>query len=477
MVLLPILHGFGSAMTEETLRQLIAGGETATVEFKIKAPRPAELAERMCGMANTRSGGVIIFGVEDGTQAVVGVAQLSETIDTALRAARMIRPPLTITDTTIRTWALDKRSLVTVEIPPTDGRLYQYAGAFLIRRGTHTVPMAVEEVQAFLYASGTARWELELCSRATIEDLDGGALERYLASRTEESRKRRRHSTPEELLLGLEAAVRDPQTGAMQPTNAGMLMFGYDPQLLLPQSEVVCIKYDDPLGVRKYIDRKNFVGTLPELIDQAGNFLKQYIRVGATIRGFYREDEPEYPYEALREAVVNAVVHRDYSRLGETVRVFMFPDRVEVRSPGGLLPGITLNALVEMRVTSMPRNRVLAGFLREIPGYMERVGSGIRFMVSEMREMSLPEPEFTEHFDFVVTFRNGAVSTEQAVVLNERQQLGLRLIRERGSISNGEYAAATNTSERTALRELREMVERGVIVTRGRTRGLRYYLP
>lgn len=135
-----------------------------------------------------------------------------------------------------------------------------------------------------------------------------------------------------------------------------MLMFGYDPQLYLPQSEVVCIKYADPLGVWRYIDRKNYHGTLSELVDQASGFLRQYIRAGATIRGFYREDEPEYPYEAIREAVVNAVVHRDYSRSGETVRVFMFPDRVEVRSPGRLFPGITLGDLVAMRVTSNPRN-------------------------------------------------------------------------------------------------------------------------
>ena len=159
-----------------------------------------------------------------------------------------------------------------------------------------------------------------------------------------------------------------------------MLMFGYDPQLPLSQSEVVCIKYNDTLGVRSYVDRKNFLGTLPELIDHASSFLRQYIRVGATIRGFYREDEPEYPYEAIREAVVNAIVHRDYSRVGETVRVFMYADRIEVRSPGGLLPGITLQELTAMRVTSTPRNPVLAGFLRDIPGYMERIGSGIRFM-------------------------------------------------------------------------------------------------
>jgi ATP-dependent DNA helicase RecG len=464
-------------MTEETLRELIAGGETATVEFKSSATRPIEVAVRMCGMANNRAGGMIIFGIEDATRAIVGIRNPSLTNDVVLRAARMIKPAVPLSETSVQTWTLDSCTLLTVEIPPNSGRLYQYDGACYVRRGTNTVPLSVEEISAYLNAYGASRWELALTRNATIEDIDTEAVERYLGYRAEKSQRRRRHSSLSQLLLGLDAAARDAQTGEERPTNAGMLLFGYDPQLYLPQSEVVCIKYADPLGVRRYIDRKNYHGTLPELIDQASGFLRQYIRVGATIRGFYREDEPEYPYEAIREAVVNAVVHRDYSRSGETVRVFMFPDRVEVRSPGGLLPGITLDDLVAMRVTSNPRNQVLAGFLRDIPGYMERVGSGVRFMIQEMREMSLPDPEFSEHFDFMVVFRNGLASADQVVDLNERQQIALRIIREKGSISTGEYSTATGASERTALRELREMVDRGIIVSRGKTRGLRYFLP
>lgn len=105
------------------------------------------------------------------------------------------------------------------------------------------------------------------------------------------------------------------------------------------------------------------------------------------------------------------MVHRDYHRIGETVRLFMYTDRVEIRSPGGLLPGVSLDDLVAMRVTSVLRNPLIAGFLRDMPGYMKRIGSGIRFMIREMQAMGLPEPEFTEYYDFVVTFRNGLSST------------------------------------------------------------------
>jgi predicted HTH transcriptional regulator len=135
-------------MNEETLRHLIAGGESSTVEFKVNAPRPTELAERMCGMANTRTGGVIIFGVRDENRSIVGVNQTSDTIDTILRAARMIKPVITLSDESIRTWSLDSYPVVTVEIPANDGKLYQYNGACLIRRGTVTVPLSIDEIRA-----------------------------------------------------------------------------------------------------------------------------------------------------------------------------------------------------------------------------------------------------------------------------------------------------------------------------------------
>jgi putative transposase len=302
----PLLTDGVTVMGEQTLRQRIAGGETATVEFKSSAARPIDIAVRMCGIANNRAGGLIIFGIEDATRAIIGIRNPSLTNDVILRAARMIKPALPITETSVQTWMLDDCTLVTVEIAPNSGRLYQYDGACYVRRGTNTVPLSVEEISAYLNNSGLARWELALGPDwMTIDDLDLDVVERYLAYRAERSRNRKCLGEASALLPALKAVNRDPATGELRPTHAGILMFGLDPQLPLPQSEVVCIKYADPLGVRHYIDRKNFRGTLPELIDQASRFLTQYTRVGATIRGFYREDEPEYPYEALREAVVN----------------------------------------------------------------------------------------------------------------------------------------------------------------------------
>jgi ATP-dependent DNA helicase RecG len=185
----------------------------------------------------------------------------------------------------------------------------------------------------------------------------------------------------------------------------------------------VCIRYGDWLGVRKNVKRQNLTGTLPELIiiNKAAEFLKLYIQVGAEIIAFKRIDKPDYPLEALREAVVNAIVHRDYSLEGETIRIFFYTDRVEIHSPGLLPSGVAFGDLIAMRAPSRPRNVLLAQFMRYMPGYMERVGAGIRFMVNEMRELDLPDPEFREQHEFMVTFHNGQiVAPDVATTLSPR---------------------------------------------------------
>jgi len=199
--------------------------------------------------------------------------------------------------------------------------------------------------------------------------------------------------------------------------------------------------------------------------------------VGGEIIGFKRVDLPEYPFEALREAVVNAVAHRDYALEGQAIRIFFYTDRVEIRSPGLLPFGVTLEDVVHLRAQSRPRNPTIVQYLRDVPGYMERIGMGIRMMVHEARQLGIPDPEFSEPQEFAVTFRNGRDLAVEQTPFNARQLLALDLIRQKGSITSRDYSEATGISESTALRELRAMVERGAVVAQGKTRGVRYRLP
>ena len=264
--------------------------------------------------------------------------------------------------------------------------------------------------------------------------------------------------------------------------------------------------------VGRYVDRKIVKGTLQKLIDETEAFLNKYVAVGAEIVGWRRIDLPEYPLEALREAVVNAIVHRDYSRVGESIRVFYYTDRVEIHSPGLLLPGVTVKQMQRGDVTSNLRNPTLATLLRDIPGYMERIGSGIRFMLDETKRMGLQPPQFREMSEFVVTFRKAPVSSRSRAratsfarkesdprqltldvlpgmvgspnasstrVLDQkvRIELAMRHIHEHGSILNREYRDLTGVSEQTAMRDLEMLVEQGTLKKVGKTRSRQYKLP
>jgi predicted HTH transcriptional regulator len=155
------------------------------------------------------------------------------------------------------------------------------------------------------------------------------------------------------------------------------------------------VLYRESVEVRRYADKRILHGTIPQQIDQAEAFFKQYVPVAGFMDGFHRRDEPDYPLDALREAVVNAVVHRDYSLRGEAVRIFYYPDRVELHNPGLLLPGITLEELQQGKVHSKLRNPIIGTVLRDLPGgYIERAGSGISYMIDQMRRLGRPEPQF-----------------------------------------------------------------------------------
>lgn len=494
-------------MDLRALRTVIQTGETPTVEFKIAPPRVAELAERICGLANAL-GGLIIIGVEDQTWRIVGVKNASETVDTLLKAARLCKPTVHLEPPTPQIVIVEDKQLVIAHIPPNDGTLYQAGGVCWTRRGTHTVPLDVTEIEEFLHNKGTLAWELKPVPRATLNDLDMQLVDQYLARRSNRSRNAGRFANVQEILLNIGCATTANEDSIVRPTNAGMLLFGYDPQQYILQAEVVCVLYKDTLGMHRYADRRILAGTITQQIDQAEGFFRQYIPVAARMEGFHRIDDPEYPLDALREAVVNALVHRDYSLQGEAVRILYYKDRVEIRSPGLLLPGIRLDELRHGNARSKPRNPIIATVLRDFPGgYMERVGSGISFMIQQMHDLGRPTPQFKEQGEFVVTFLNGStnereeralsredVTTHPTVVVQEseleedtktaksifskeeRQKLALTYVHEHGSITTNEYRTLTGVSANTAIHDLDALVTQGSLRITGQKRNHRYTL-
>jgi ATP-dependent DNA helicase RecG len=497
--------GMMTKLSETELKMLVKGGETNTVELKLAAPRAVDLAERLCGMANAR-GGILIIGVEDSTHKVVGVPdeRIGETLDVILRAARqVIRPELVLNPPEPEVYMLAGKKLLVATILPTDGPVYQAGGIFWIRQGTQTRALSMAELSEMIYDRGLRDWELEAAYNATMEDIDLEKVQSFIAQRSSSGRQSGRFKDRERVLIGMRCAL-EVSSGTIVPTNAGMLFFGHSPQDHIPQSEVVCVLFRESVGASRYADRKIVTGTLQDVIDNTEAFLNRYIAVGARIEGWKRIDIPEYSIEVLREAVINAVVHRDYSKRGERVRVFYYPDRVEVHSPGLLLPGITVEQMERGEVQSKLRNPVLGGLLSSIPGYMEQIGSGVRFMLDETKRMGLPAPQFRQMGEFIVTFYSApalrapqpqlqykgetlweenedslpeiVVQNRHAEQIEKRLIQALNYVQEHGFITNGIYRQLTGVTDRTAHRDLEKLVERGRLKGTGQRAARRYVL-
>jgi len=365
---------------------------------------------------------------------------------------------------------------------PCTGKLHQHSnGKFLIRRGSENVALRGDALREAWLEREHPSFDDRPVRDATLDDLDPGRVEWYLRRAAQERRLPVDLSLPlEQNLIRVGAVIQDGER--LVPRVAGLLLFGRDPQRFTPQSVVRVARFQgtSPLN---FIDRLDCIGTLPEMIDEAERFIKRNTRVAAKITGFERRETTEYPYPAVREAITNAVAHRDYWRRGVEVRVSIFADRIEVQSPGRLPPPLTVSTLGDEHVL---RNRLIAELLFNIR-YIERWNTGILRMRRWMREHGLQEPVFEEIGQtFRVTFYGPGddildlipeegVTDLRELGLNERQIEALRLmVNEGGVLTNREYREVFGVGNQTAARELKELVEKGQAKQSGRGRATRY---
>jgi ATP-dependent DNA helicase RecG len=226
--------------------------------------------------------------------------------------------------------------------------------------------------------------------------------------------------------------------------------------------------------------RQEIGGPLPDQIRMAEAYVSANMTRESRIQGMDRSDTRAYPVAVVREAIVNAVAHRDYSIRGEGIRLLMFSDRMEVYSPGRLPGHVTIENLQEERFS---RNEVVVAILSDL-GYIERLGYGIDRMVATLREAGLPNPVFEETAaGFKVTLRAVAKPAPIASVaqgpsvFNERQEIALEFVRSNGRITNSdlqELAPAVSTE--TIRRDLADLVERNVLLRIGTKRATYYIL-
>ena len=247
--------------------------------------------------------------------------------------------------------------------------------------------------------------------------------------------------------------------------RGGILFFDKHPERYFPQAMVRCVLFK---GIDKVyiLDDKEFGGPLPVQYFRAIEWLQSKLRLRYNIHGSMREEEWEIPVTALREAVVNALSHRDYYEQGACITIEMFDDRVEISNPGGLLPMVAK----DFGKRSLSRNPLIFGLFTRMH-LVERIGSGIPRMRKEMAEAGLPEPELHTEGMFTVIFRRPLNATVQIdrndIRLSARQKAIIDIIREQPEVTYETLAKTLDITSRTIAKDIAQLVEWNFIKRKG----------
>lgn len=323
-----------------------------------------------------------------------------------------------------------------------------------------------------------------ICRDANYSAIDEKAVKDYLQNRAVKLKVSiPKISIKNFLVKALKVAKEE--NGKICPTNAAILFFGKAPYEYISHHEIRIARFRGTTR-SEFIDSQEIRGPIYKMLDDVEIFFKRNIRLANKIVEFKRVDIPEYPYEAIREAIINAIAHRDYKRRGAPIMVAIFDDRVEVRNPGGLLPGLNIKKLEGNHQT---RNEVICRIFHETLD-MEKFGTGIGKMKRFMKEHGLSAPQFSEEGDvFVVKFFGPGDKILDLVPsipeerqtdlkklgLNERQVEALRLmVNERIVFSNKMYRDRFKVSNQTFVRDMRLMTKIGQVKSIGKGRSLRY---
>ena len=452
--------------------------ESQTVEFKKTLAERKEILATISAFANTR-GGRIYVGVEedkDGSvRKVVGVKFKGREVENLGNEIKQNTDPVLYPS--IEVEEIKGKPVLVVEVgenpvKPVFARIDKTPVAYK-RVGKTNQKIGAGELRRILSEGKEFLWDSQACGEATLDDIDEEKVKWFLRKAKSERNFDVEPDTPTGEALEKIGLMRD---GGL--TNAGVLLFGRKPQKFFLQAETRCARFKGDDVSKPFIDMKVIGGSIQEQIEDAEEFLLSHIKKAVWVEPgkIERTEKWEYPPETIREAIVNAICHRDYESSGN-VQVRVFDSRVEIWNPGRLPEGITIELLKKQHI-SKPRNREIARLLFLIK-YIEQWGSGTNKMITACIREGLPEPEFKEiGDDFCVVLTRSRVNEllENPELLNDRQRRVIEHLKTKKTITSGEYKGIFKCSERTARMDLNRIVELGIVKKTGKSKNIRYSL-
>lgn len=414
----------------------------------------------VCAFASS-DGGTMFIGKDDNgkTKGISDTKKLLEDIPNKIINAFGFVPDVKLKKE-------NSKEILAIKIKPYKPPV-SFRGKFYVRSGSTTQELKGTQLQRFLLEKSGQSWESVIEERAILKDIDGKTITHF----KELAEKRFPAASKEKSSLNLLEKLG--LLNKRKLTRAAILLFGKEPQKFYISSRIRIGRFKDDATL---LGEDEITGNLFQQVEGVMEILKKkYLHSEVVIEGLNRKEELEYPEEALREAIVNAVVHRDYFFADTQFKVYS--DQISLWNNGGLV-GLTIDEL-KKKHKSHPRNDLIADVFHKA-GFIERWGTGTVKMVAECKSAGLPEPIYEEsQGGMQVTFLKDIYTEEylRRKELNERQIKSILYVKEKGKITNNEFQKICETSQRTATRDLTDLVSKRMLIQVGKTgKGTEYVL-
>ena len=471
-------RGGATLTTSQDIQSYLAAGQGPQLHWFPEDVPLMRLAGVLAGMANS-SGGMVLLGISPRAGRIQGLADPPAMLDHIFQAAVLVDPPLVLPLPQVR--HTGSGPVVLVQVPMGLPHVYSLEGRYLGREGAQTNPLPARRLRQLLVERGVVQFEALTAPGATLDDLD---LEKAAAYRAALGLPQ--SESVEQVLLRRGCLNQETGPGGesfLRPNYAGLLLFGRHPQRWLPNATILAARFPgrlSPITISSRISR----GTLVDQLHQVEAFFYQNLPSVVRLVGLAHAEALEYPPEAVRELLVNAVAHRDYNLQGDNIHLNIFADRLEVQSPGGLPGPVNLDNLLEARFS---RNAVIVQVLADL-GFVERLGYGLDRVVRVVRQAGLRQPKFEElggTFRVTLFSENLAPHTAQLqqveayrhLELNPRQEQALAYLINNQRISSRDYQElCPEVHPETLRRDLADLVERDVLIKVGDKRATYYIL-
>ncbi len=370
-------------MDENELKKLIEKDESETAEFKKSTAQLDKALKAVCGFLNNK-GGNIYFGIDENRK-VIGQEVSDSTLKSISQKIRQrikpeISPEIGVLD-------IGEKNIIEVKIKEGNNKPYYLDGIAYKRIGAENPAAAPEELERIILGKKKRYWDSDICEGAGLEDIDGEKVKRF-REKYKDINATELQGSDEDMLKSLGCLTAD--SGQLKPTNAGILLFGKHPQDFFPHSTIrIAIYPGDDVGT-EHVDIREFGGDIFSQVDEAEKYIRRYVYTPSIMKfgRIAREEMPQYPYFAIRELIVNAVVHRDYSIAGSKILIKIFNNRIKYQSPGPLPANITPKNIVKEQFL---RNRAIGKAFSKIK-YIEEMGEGWDRIMEEIKNHPLKPP-------------------------------------------------------------------------------------